>query len=170
MRLIGTSIQRVEDARVLTGRGHYVDDVNLVGMLHAAFVRSPHPHARITRLNVSAAQAMPGVVAVLTGADMQRLTKPISVQTVPGFRSPAFHPLATDRVRFVGDPIAIIVADSRYVAEDARDVVEVDYEPLEPVVTIEHALDSSRPALFEELGGNILFQDSHTYGDAAKLG
>src|SRR5919109_1451586 len=165
MRTIGTSIQRVEDNRILTGRGRYVDDISLPGMLHAAFLRSPHPHARITRLDVSAAQAMPGVVAILTGTDMQRLTNPMSIQTLPGYRSPTFFPLATDRVRFVGDPVAIVIADSRYLAEDARDAIEVDYEPLQPVASIEHALDEQRPALFDELGNNIVFQDSHTYGE-----
>jgi len=165
MRTIGTSIQRVEDNRILTGRGRYVDDLTLPGMLHAAFVRSPHPHARITRVDTSAAQAMPGVVAVLTGADMQQLTNPMAIHTLPGYRSPQFWPLATDRVRFVGDPVAIVVAASRYLAEDARDTIEVDYEPLPPVATIEHALDADRPALFDELGTNVVFQDSHTYGD-----
>jgi carbon-monoxide dehydrogenase large subunit len=165
MRTIGTSIQRVEDNRVLTGRGRYVDDISLPGMLHAAFLRSPHPHARVTRVDVEAARGAPGVVAVLTGADMQRLTRPMAIQTLPGYRSPQFYPLASDRVRFVGDPVAIVVADSRYVAEDALELIEVDYEPLPPVATIEHALDESRPALFEELGGNVVYQDSHTYGD-----
>jgi carbon-monoxide dehydrogenase large subunit len=165
MRTIGTSIQRVEDNRVLTGRGRYVDDVSLPGMLHAAFLRSPHPHARITNVDASAARAMPGVVAVLTGADMQRLSNPASIQMLPGYRSPHFLSLATDTVRFVGDPVALIVAESRYLAEDARDVIDVSYEPLEPVTTIEQALDPSRPALFDELGSNIVFQDSHTYGD-----
>src|SRR5919201_849480 len=165
MRTIGTSMQRVEDNRVLTGRGRYVDDVTLPGMLHAAFVRSPHAHARITRLDVAAAAQMPGVVAILSGADMQRLTNPMSIQSVPGYKSPHFLPLATDRVRFVGDPVALVVAESRYLAEDARDRIEVEYEPLEPVATIEQALDPSRPALFDDIGSNIVFEDSHTYGD-----
>jgi len=165
MRTIGTSIQRVEDNRVLTGKGRYVDDVQLPGMLHAAFLRSPHAHARVVRVDTSAATQVPGVVAVFTGADMQRLTNPITVQALPGFRSPTFYPLATDRVRFVGDPVALIVAESRYVAEDARDRVEVEYEPLDPVASIEHALDSSRPLLFDDIGTNVLFQDTHTYGD-----
>jgi carbon-monoxide dehydrogenase large subunit len=165
MRTIGTSIQRVEDARVLTGRGRYVDDVTLPRMLHAAFLRSPHPHARVTNVDVSAARSTPGVVAVLTGADMQKLTNPMAIQMLPGYRSPTFLPLATDRVRFVGDPIAVVIAESRYVAEDARDTIEVDYEQLEPVASIEHALDPQRPALFDDVGTNVVFQDSHTYGD-----
>jgi carbon-monoxide dehydrogenase large subunit len=165
MRNIGTSIQRVEDNRVLTGRGRYVDDVSLPGMLHAAFVRSPHAHARITHLDVSRAARMPGVVAVLTGADMQRLSAPMTIQSLPGFKSPQFLPLATDRVRFVGDPVALVVAESRYLAEDAGDSVEVGYEPLEPVASIEHALDPARPALFDDIGSNVVFEDSHTYGD-----
>src|SRR5918912_3002855 len=165
MRNIGTSIQRVEDNRVLTGRGRYVDDVSLPGMLHAAFVRSPHAHARITHLDVSRAARMPGVVAVLPGADMQRLSAPMTIQSLPGFKSPQFLPLATDRVRFVGDPVALVVAESRYLAEDAGDSVEVGYEPLEPVASIEHALDPARPALFDDIGSNVVFEDSNTYGD-----
>src|SRR3984893_6938650 len=132
MRTIGTSIQRVEDARILTGRGRYVDDVNLPGMLHATFLRSPHPHAKITRIDVQAAQSLPGVIAVLTGADLQRLTNPMTIQMLPGYHSPKFFPLATDTVRFVGDPVAVVIADSRYLAEDACERIEVDYEPLTP--------------------------------------
>ena len=136
MRMIGTSIQRVEDDRVLTGRGRYVDDVVLPGMLHAAFLRSPHPHARSGRIDTTAASAMPGVVSILTGTDMQRLSNPMTIQMLPGYKSPAFFGLATDTVRFVGDPVAIVIAESRYVAEDARDALEVDYEPLTAVATI----------------------------------
>src|SRR5919204_3519404 len=155
MRTIGTSIQRVEDNRVLTGRGRYVDDVSLPGMLHAAFLRSPHPHARLTRIDVEAAKSLPGVVAVLTGADMPRLTRPMTIHTLPGYRSPQFFPLATDRVRFVGDPVAMVVADSRYIAEDALDLVEVDYEPLPPVTDARRAVEGSAPVLHEVIGGNV---------------
>src|SRR5438132_4259190 len=120
MRFIGSSVQRVEDQRILTGHGHYVDDISLPGMLHAAFLRSPHAHARIVRIDVSAARAMLGVVAVFIGEDMQRLTRPMSTEgLVPGMGNPTFHPLASDRVRLVGDPVALVVAESRYVAEDA---------------------------------------------------
>src|SRR6266849_439470 len=109
MRNIGTSIQRVEDARILTGHGRYVDDVNLPGMLHAAFLRSPHAHARIMHIDASAARAMPGVVAVFTGEDMQRLTRPMSTEgIVSEMHNPTFHPLGTDRVRLVGDPVALV--------------------------------------------------------------
>src|SRR5216683_5797032 len=165
MRFIGSSVQRVEDQRILTGHGHYVDDISLPGMLHAAFLRSPYAHARIVRIDVSAARAMLGVVAVFIGEDMQRLVGPMSVQDQTGMRNPTFHPLASDRVRLVGDPVALVVAESRYVAEDARDVIEVEYEPLQPVVTIEDALDPNRPALFDEVGSNILYQHSATHGD-----
>jgi len=165
MRTIGTSIQRVEDERVLTGRGRYVDDVVVPGMLHAAFVRSPHPHARITGIDSTKAAAMPGVVAVLTGADMQRICNPMTIQMLQGYKSPAFFGLATDTVRFVGDPVAVVVAESRYLAEDACDAIEVGYASLTPVATIEHALDPSRPAIFADVGTNTLFEQSHTYGD-----
>jgi carbon-monoxide dehydrogenase large subunit len=163
--MIGTSIQRVEDDRVLTGRGRYVDDVVLPGMLHAAFLRSPHPHARISRIDTTAAAAMPGVVSILTGADMQRLSNPMSIQMLPGYKSPKFFGLSTDTVRFVGDPVAIVIAESRYVAEDAREAIEIDYEPLTPVASIEYALDPDRPVIFEDVGTNLLFEQSHTYGD-----
>jgi len=165
MRLIGTSIQRVEDARVLTGRGRFIDDLTLPGMLHAAFLRSPHPHARITRINLSAARQAPGVVAVYDGSDLKTMSKPMKIGMLPGYKSPEFFPLATDTVRFVGDPVAIVIADSRYAAEDARDLIEVDYEPLTAIATIAQALDSSRAVLFEDIGSNVLFEDTHTYGD-----
>jgi carbon-monoxide dehydrogenase large subunit len=125
----------VEDARLLTGRGTYVDDIALPGMLHACFVRSPHPRARIVGIDVSAATNLPGVHAVLTASD---LNPGVHEQwhTILGPDSPETPrpPLAENVVRFVGDPVALVVAESRYLAEDACDVVLIDYEPLPPVV------------------------------------
>ena len=165
-RLIGASVKRTEDPRILTGHGHYVDDVQLPGMLHAAFLRSPYAHARITGIDVSAARAVPGVVAVFTGEDIAALTNPMMLQgEIPGFKTPMFRPLATDKVRFVGDPVALVVAESRYIAEDARDQIIVDYDPLPPIPNMEVALDPSSPPVFDELGDNIIFRDSQTYGD-----
>src|SRR5216117_4330756 len=116
---IGKPVRRVEDARLLTGRGRYIDDhPPIANIHHAAIVRSPHAHARITGYDVSAALAMDGVVGVVTGADVARLTKPFSVGVTAPVR---YYCAATDRARFVGEPVAVVVARNRYVAEDAAD-------------------------------------------------
>ena len=165
LRLIGASVHRVEDQRILRGRGHYIGDLHLPGMLHAAFVRSPHAHARITRIDTSAARAVPGVVAVFTAEDIEKVTHPIANQPAPGHKSPPIYGLTRDKVRLVGDVVAIVVAENRYIAEDARDLVEVDYESLPVVASIAHALDASRPPLFDELGDNVAFDLPQTWGD-----
>jgi carbon-monoxide dehydrogenase large subunit len=165
-RFVGHRIQRVEDPRLLTGRGRYVDDVVVPGMVHAHFVRSPFAHARIRGIDVEDARRHPGVVAVYTGADMEALTHPfIGFLPLPDLYHPMYFALATDKVRVVGDPVALIVAESRYVAEDAGQLVVVDYEELEPIATIEHALDSSRPASWPGPHGNVLQRDRRDYGD-----
>jgi aerobic carbon-monoxide dehydrogenase large subunit len=163
--LVGTSVQRVEDQRILRGRGSYMDDMVLPGIVHAAFVRSPHPHARITRVDTSAARALPGVVAVFTAEDVERVTNPVGNQPSPGHKSPAIYGLTRDKVRLIGDVVAIVIAESRYLAEDGAELVEVEYEPLQPIANIAHALDPSRPALFEELGDNIAFDLPQSWGD-----
>src|SRR5436190_6266798 len=116
---IGKPVKRVEDARLLTGRGTYIDDHPPVANLHhAAIVRSPHAHARITGYDLTAALARDGVVGVITGADVARLTKPFSV----GVTAPVhYYCAATDKARFVGEPVAVVVARSRYLAEDAAE-------------------------------------------------
>ena len=167
-RYVGTRVNRVEDPRLLTGHGHYVDDVDVPGMVHAAFVRSPVAHAEIRGIDAVAARRVPGVFAVFTGAEMAELTNPmIGMLALPGLYNPVFHALATDRVRFVGDPVALVIATSRYVAEDAANLVEVDYAELEPVATMAHAFDRTRPALWPGAGGNVMFRASDRYGDVA---
>ena len=152
-RSVGTRVQRAEDPRILTGQGRYLDDVKVPGVLHAAFLRSSVPHGRLTSVDVSAAKDLPGVIGVYTGEDMQRLCEAgqagavIGMNLIPGMKSPKFWGLATDKVRFVGDPIAMVVAEDRYIAEDAVESIVEDYEILDPVVTYDHALDPSRPAL-----------------------
>jgi carbon-monoxide dehydrogenase large subunit len=164
--LVGASVPRVEDRRLLAGRGRYVDDVTVPGMLHAGFLRSPWPHAGIRSIDAAAARVHPGVVAVLTGEDMQRLTHPLfGTLALPGLYGPPYWALATDRVRMVGDPVAIVVAESRPVAEDACELIEVDYEPLEPVATMEQALDPSKPALWPRARGNVLYRETRRFGD-----
>src|SRR6202007_2348536 len=136
-RYTGASIKRSEDPRILTGAGQYVDDIKLPGMLHAAFVRSPLAHARVLAVDVSAARALPGVVAVFTGADLEAVTvpgpDPLLAMMGGSGPVPEYTLLATDKVRFVGDPVAVVVAESRYLAEDGCELVDVDYEDLTPV-------------------------------------
>ncbi len=169
-RYTGASIKRSEDPRILTGAGRYVDDIKLPGMLHAAFVRSPMAHARVLSVEVSAARALPGVAAVLTGAELEAMTVPgpDALMALIGGAGPTpeFTLLATDKVRFVGDPVAVVIAVSRYVAEDGCDLVEVDYDELPPVTNATFALDPSSPPLFANLGDNIALTHSRSeFGD-----
>jgi carbon-monoxide dehydrogenase large subunit len=166
MRFVGAKVQRPEDRRILTGRGHYIDDLQSPGMLHAAFLRSPHAHARITGIDVDEARTAPGVVAVFTGEDVKAVTAPLAGASVlPDLKLPVFYALATDRVRFVGDPVALVVADSRALAEDATELISVEYDPLPPVVSYEEALDPSGPTLFPDLDHNVVYRSSNTFGD-----
>ena len=170
-RAVGARVRRAEDPRILTGRGHYVDDVALPGMLHAAFLRSSVPHGRIRSIDVSEARALPGVAAVYTGQDMVGLTQAaqpgstLMLHLIPGMKVPSFFSLATDKVRYVGDPLALVVAEDRYVAEDALELIVEDIEMLDPVVTYEDALDPGRPPLFDEFEDNIAFAGDMTLGD-----
>jgi carbon-monoxide dehydrogenase large subunit len=171
-RYTGASIKRSEDPRILTGRGRYVDDLKLPGMLHAAFVRSPLAHGRVLAVDVSAARALPGVVLVLTGTDLEAVTvsgqDPLFAMMGGGGPAPEYTLLATDKVRFVGDPVAIVVAESRYLAEDGCDLVEVDYEDLPPVASAAFALDPGSPPLFANLGDNIIGPHKRSeFGDVA---
>jgi len=171
-RYTGTSIKRSEDPRILTGAGRYVDDIKLPAMVHAAFVRSPMAHARVLSVDVSEARALPGVVAVLTGAEMEAMTVPgpDALMALVGWAGPTpqFSLLATDKVRFVGDPVAIVVAESRYLAEDGCDLVEVDYDDLPPVMDAAFALDPGSPPLFDNLGDNIARPHArHESGDVS---
>jgi aerobic carbon-monoxide dehydrogenase large subunit len=171
-RYTGASIKRSEDPRILTGAGRYVADIKLPGMLHAAFVRSPMAHAQLLSVDVSAARELPGVVAVLTGADLEAMTVPAPDPLMAQFGAagpiPEFSLLATDKVRFMGDPVAIVVAESRDLAEDGCELVEVDYDDLPPVMTAAFALDPGSPPLFANLGDNIARPHSrHEFGDVS---
>jgi aerobic carbon-monoxide dehydrogenase large subunit len=171
-RYTGASIKRSEDPRILTGRGRYVDDLKLPGMLHAAFVRSPLGHGRVLSVDASVARELPGVVLVLTGADLEAITipgqDPLFAMMGGGGPAPEYSLLATDKVRFVGDPVAIVVAESRYLAEDGCDLVEVDYEDLPPVASAAAALDPGSPPLFANLSDNIIGPHKRSeFGDVA---
>ena len=139
---IGAPLRRREDVRFVTGQGQYLDDVRLPNMLHAAILRSPHAHARVRGVDATAALALDGVTAVFTHADMADLMKPIPMRVfpLPGLDNYLQTPLSADTVRHAGEAMAVVVADSRYLAEDALDVIEVDYEPLPAVASVSDAL------------------------------
>ena len=162
----GQSVERVEDAALLTGRGRFIDDLGgKPGTLHAAILRSPHAHARITAIRTEAASKSPGVAAVLVGEDITAL----SASLVAGVKAPIeCWPIALDRVRYVGEPVAVVVASSRYTAEDALDLIDVDYEPLPAVVDPLAALDPAQPVLHEGLCSNVASERSFHYGDSAR--
>jgi aerobic carbon-monoxide dehydrogenase large subunit len=165
-RFVGQSVVRVEDGRILTGRGRYMDDIVLPGMLEGVFLRSDVGHARIASVDAEQARSMPGVVAVITAAELEGAVFPVQVPAeIPNYLRPVFHALADDKVRYAGDPVALIVAESRYLAEDARDAVEVEYEPLEAVVTMEQAADSALPPLFEDVGSNVFYTEAMNFGE-----
>jgi 2-furoyl-CoA dehydrogenase large subunit len=163
----GQSVERVEDAALLTGSGRFIDDVGVKpGTLHAAILRSPHAHARIRHINGAAARPAPGVAAVITAEDVTAL----SASLVVGVKTPIdCWPIAVDRVRYVGEPVALIVATDRYVAEDALDLIEVEYEPLPAVVDPIAALDPSQPVLHETLGQNVASDRAFRYGDPERM-
>lgn len=163
--VVGTSVRRVEDSRILTGRGRYVHDVALPSMLHVAFVRSPLAHARVVSVDAEVARAAPGVRAAFTGRDMASMLGPLEAHGPEGYRAFPFGALATDKVRHVGDPVAMVVATSRALAEDACELVVVDYDPLPVVGGADSALAPGAPAVFDELGDNVIFRDRATYGD-----
>jgi 2-furoyl-CoA dehydrogenase large subunit len=160
---VGQSIERVEDAALLTGRGRYIDDLGVPpGTQHAAILRSPHAHARIVAVNADAARAMPGVAAVITAAEVTKFGAPLLAGVKANLQC---WPIAVERVRYVGEPVAVVVAADRYLAEDALDLIEVDYEPLPAVVRPLDALSSDSAVLHEGLGCNIASERSFRYGD-----
>jgi len=167
-RLVGASIKRREDPRFITGKGNYTDDVKLPGMTYAAFVRSPHAHARIKSVDAASARALPGVVAVFTGADMSGvnslpcgwdLRKEKNIPGVVQDLAMVPHmPLSSDSARHVGDPVAVVIADSQDIANDAAEKVRVDWEVLPSVTATEAAAQASAPQLHAAAPGNVAFK------------
>ncbi len=166
--LVGKRIRRQEDPRLITGTAVYVDDLKLPGMHHAAFVRSPHAAARIRSINTRAALALPGVAAVFTGADVAHLGPVPTGASLPDLRVPHHHLLAQDRVYFCGHPVAAVVATDRYIAADAADLVEVDYEPLPAVADPEKAIAPGAPAVHPQWPDNVAFTFHQEGGDTAQ--
>lgn len=155
---VGRPVNRVEDQRLVQGDGRYIDDVpEPDGVLHAVFVRSSFPHAKILSIDRAAAQKVAGVHAVVTGPELAAWIRPIATPLAEG-RQLLRHVLAIDRVRFVGEPVAVVLATSAYVAEDAAELVQVEYEPLPAVVTIDEALTPGLGAIYEDLNSNVVFR------------
>jgi carbon-monoxide dehydrogenase large subunit len=162
---LGARVPRVEDRRFLTGEAKYVGDLVLPRMVHAVFVRSTVAHARLGAVDVSAAAAHPGVLAVLTASDFPELPPLVDQVPLEGLLKTPQPVLAAGKVRFVGEAVAVVVASDRYVAEDAAEMVVVDYEPLPPVVDVDQALADGAPLLFEELGTNVMYRGGQRLGD-----
>ncbi|HWS47869.1 MAG TPA: xanthine dehydrogenase family protein molybdopterin-binding subunit [Acidimicrobiia bacterium] len=154
-RFVGQSVQRVEDPRLLTGHGRYVDDVTVPGMLHCAFVRSDVARGSIVRVDASAARALEGVVAVLTADDLNGHAGSMQPTILLTMAGAPLRPIAGGDVRFVGEPVALVVAESRYVAEDAAELVDVEIDPDRAVVDVERALDDDAPLVHPELDSNV---------------
>src|SRR2546421_1554633 len=160
--------RRREDYGLITGHSRYVDDLKpdkRPAPLHMVVVRSPYAHAIIKDIRVDAAQALPGVVAAFAGAELVNAMPTMESIPVPGMKKPDRHPLAVGRVRYVGDPVAVVLADNPYTALDARDLIDVDYEPLPAVADPEEAVTEQAPLLYEEFGSNVAFFSQSGGGD-----
>src|SRR4051812_724544 len=158
-KLVGERIKRREDPRLVAGTSIYVDDMKLYGMLYCGIVRSVYGHAKIKSIDTEAARQFPGVVAVVTGEDLKASgvgTLPVAHRFGEGLKVPPRYPIAVDEVHFVGEAVAAIVATDRYIARDAVDLVEVEYEPLPAVVDLDAAY-AGGPLVHEEFGTNVAF-------------
>lgn len=158
---IGKRTVRREDSRMITGHGRYTEDITPQGTLYAHFLRSDYAHARIKATDISKAESMPGVVAVYTGKDFMGKLNPIpTAWNIPNsdLKVPTYLSVATDRVRYVGDPVAVVVAETPFQAEDAAEMIEVEYDPLDPVIDQEKAVKDDAPQLYDEVPGNIAFR------------
>jgi 2-furoyl-CoA dehydrogenase large subunit len=162
---VGSPVKRKEDQRLIAGKGRFVEDINLPGMLHAAILRSPYPHARIKSVDTSKAERLPGVKCVLTGEEVKKLQKPIFVliqKQVPDYC------LAVGKVRYVGEPVAAVAATDKTTALNALELIQVEYEPIPPVLDAKKAMDAGQPLIFEDFEKNIAWHDAFHYGDVDK--
>ncbi len=165
-RWIGKALSRVEDERLMRGSGRYIEDLSpFPGCKVAAILRSPYAHATISQVDVEDALKLPGVIGIVTGADIQREMRPFPVG-VPA--QVAYYPMAIEKVRFVGEPVAVVVADSRYIAEDAAELIQVEYEPLPAVIDVEKALQPECALLHEVSGSNIASHRTFSFGEWEK--
>src|SRR5215216_3216463 len=152
-KLVGQRTKRREDPRLIRGRGTYVDDIALVGMRHLAFKRSDVAHGRIRSIDTSQAEAMPGVEAIFTGAQIAEFLAPMPIGTP--FPSPDHRAVAVDTVRYAGEPVAVVVATDRYLARDAADAILVSYETLPAVVDLEQAMTGTPAVIHADFPNNL---------------
>src|SRR6266567_4398578 len=165
--MIGEAHPRLGGDRFVAGTGRFVDDVHVPGMLHAAVLRSPHAHARLVSIDTKRARDLPGVHAVLTAADVPATAIiPNRVPAPKGTERYLQPALARDVVRYVGEPVALVVADDRYVAEDALDLIDVSYDPLPACVSVAEALQPGAPRLFPRADSNNVAVIQMRVGDA----
>jgi len=167
--IFGSSVKRVEDPRMITGRGKYTEDTNLPGTVYATFLRSPYANAMIKKIDVSRALTSPGVIAVYTGKDLAGKLSPVPCAwpvTNADIRVPPYLPITTDHVRYQGDPVCVVVAEDRYRAKDAVELIDVEYEVLPVVVDQERAVEKGAPLLYTDVPNNIAFHWNVVFGDA----
>ncbi len=173
-KLMGARVKRVEDPRLLTGRGRFLDDITLPGMAEIAFVRSPYGHAKIRLIETAEALRSPAVLAILTGEEAARQARPLQAKLheaaglerlARAYKIADWYPLALGRVRYVGEAVVAVVAENRYLAEDAAEKVSVDYEPLPVVMQVEKSLQSDAPLLYESWGDNVMLKADFRSGD-----
>jgi 2-furoyl-CoA dehydrogenase large subunit len=164
---VGQSIKRKEDARLVRGKGKFVDDIKMLGMLHLVFVRSPYAHANITNVDISEAEALPGVVCTLTGQEISKLVDPFFEIGPSPSNQILDYPMAVDRARYQGEPVAAVVAETPAIAEDAAELVRVEYEPLDAVIDAEIAA-SDHTILHDAMGTNVVWNGIFEYGDVPK--
>jgi carbon-monoxide dehydrogenase large subunit len=167
-QMVGASIRRREDPRLVTGSGRYVDDIAQAAVLHMHVVRSTEAHARIVSIDTTRAKEADGVAAVFTGKELKPdfgAPLPVTVCFVPDKKYPAHYPIAVDKVHYVGEPVAIVVASSRAAAEDAGERIDIRYESLPPVTDIEKAIAKDAPIIHEELGSNLSYDTKFSAGD-----
>ncbi len=167
-RVFGSAIRRREDPRLITGTATYTDDLIMPGMVHAAIVRSPYAHARIRKIDTHRARHAPGVIAVYTGADTNAILKPMPCAWLlpnAGLKVATYQPVATDVVRYVGECVAVVVAENRYQAQDALDLIDVEYEPLPTTVDPKKATANGAPQLHADVPGNLAFHWTVAGGD-----
>jgi len=162
---LGQPLKRKEDPRLISGLGKYVDDVKLPGLAYASILRSPYAHARIKSIDTSKAEKLTGVLCVITGRDVVKITDPfLQISPAPANKLKDYC-LAVDKVTYVGDPVAAVVAESRGIAEDALELIEVEYEPVDHVIDARRALEKDAPVLHEEVGSNLVFYGKWDYGN-----
>jgi 2-furoyl-CoA dehydrogenase large subunit len=167
-KFIGLPLKTKEGYRHVRGKGKFVDDIKLPGMLHAAIARSQVAHARIKKIDFSRVFELKGVVDILTAEDVVKMSDPIPQMTVPPASNVRDYPIAVGKVRYVGEPIAVVIAETRAIAEDAVELIDVEYEPLPAVIDAEQALEGQPALVHEEVGSNVMAHIEYSYGNIEK--